>query len=144
VNSEGKLAGAITSQLPFTLTGAQQRVCGEILADLRKATPMLRLLQGDVGSGKTLVAALTAAHMVESKHQVALMAPTELLSEQHFAGFQKWFEPLGINVLWLTGQVKGKARKWRLSVSRPARSTLLWVRMRYFRMPWYLSHWASC
>ena len=111
VNSEGKLAGAITSQLPYTLTGAQQRVCGEILADLRKATPMLRLLQGDVGSGKTLVAALTAAHMVESKHQVALMAPTELLSEQHFAGFQKWFEPLGINVLWLTGQVKGKARK---------------------------------
>jgi ATP-dependent DNA helicase RecG len=111
VNSEGKLAGAITSQLPFTLTGAQQRVCGEILADLRKATPMLRLLQGDVGSGKTLVAALTAAHMVESKHQVALMAPTELLSEQHFAGFRKWFEPLGINVLWLTGQVKGKARK---------------------------------
>lgn len=111
VNSQGKLADAITSQLPFTLTGAQQRVCGEILADLRKATPMLRLLQGDVGSGKTLVAALTAAHMVESKHQVALMAPTELLSEQHFAGFQKWFEPLGINVLWLTGQIKGKARK---------------------------------
>ena len=111
VNSQGKLAGTITSQLPFTLTGAQQRVCDEILADLCKATPMLRLLQGDVGSGKTLVAALTAAHMVESKHQVALMAPTELLSEQHFAGFQKWFEPLGINVLWLTGQVKGKARK---------------------------------
>ena len=111
VNSQGKLAGTITSQLPFTLTGAQQRVCGEILEDLCKATPMLRLLQGDVGSGKTLVAALTAAHMVESKHQVALMAPTELLSEQHFAGFQKWFEPLGINVLWLTGQVKGKARK---------------------------------
>ena len=111
VNSQGKLADTITSQLPFTLTGAQQRVCEEILADLRKSTPMLRLLQGDVGSGKTLVAALTAAHMVESKHQVALMAPTELLSEQHFAGFQKWFEPLGINVLWLTGQIKGKARK---------------------------------
>ena len=111
VNSQGKLADAITSQLPFTLTGAQQRVCEEIVADLRKSTPMLRLLQGDVGSGKTLVAALTAAHMVESKHQVALMAPTELLSEQHFAGFQKWFEPLGINVLWLKGQIKGKARK---------------------------------
>ena len=111
VSSRGKLADAITSQLPFTLTGAQQRVCEEILADLRKSTPMLRLLQGDVGSGKTLVAALTAAHMVESKHQVALMAPTELLSEQHFAGFQKWFEPLGINVLWLTGQIKGKVRK---------------------------------
>ena len=72
---------------------------------------MLRLLQGDVGSGKTLVAALTASHMVEAGHQVALMAPTELLSEQHFSGFQKWFEPLGIKVLWLTGQVKGKARK---------------------------------
>ena len=111
VNSQGKLADTITSQLPFALTGAQQRVCEEILADLRKSTPMLRLLQGDVGSGKTLVAALTAAHMVESKHQVALMAPPELLSEQHFAGFQKWFEPLGINVLWLTGQIKGKARK---------------------------------
>ena len=111
VNSQGKLADTIASQLPFTLTDAQQRVCEEILADLWKSTPMLRLLQGDVGSGKTLVAALTAAHMVESKHQVALMAPTELLSEQHFAGFQKWFEPLGINVLWLTGQIKGKARK---------------------------------
>ena len=111
VNSQGKLADTITSQLPFTLTDAQQRVCEEILADLRKSTPMLRLLQGDVGSGKTLVAALTAAHMVESQHQVALMAPTALLSEQHFAGFQKWFEPLGINVLWLTGQIKGKARK---------------------------------
>ena len=72
---------------------------------------MLRLLQGDVGSGKTLVAAMTAAHMVEAGHQVALMAPTELLSEQHFSGFQKWFEPMGVKVLWLTGQVKGKARK---------------------------------
>ena len=111
VASQGKLATAITYALPFELTSAQKRVCSEILADLRKSTPMLRLLQGDVGSGKTLVAALTASHMVEAGHQVALMAPTELLSEQHFSGFQKWFEPLGIKVLWLTGQVKGKARK---------------------------------
>jgi len=111
VTSQGKLATAITDALPFELTSAQNRVCSEILADLRKSTPMLRLLQGDVGSGKTLVAALTASHMVEAGHQVALMAPTELLSEQHFSGFQKWFEPLGIKVLWLTGQVKGKARK---------------------------------
>lgn len=111
VASQGKLATAITDALPFELTSAQKRVCSEILADLGKSTPMLRLLQGDVGSGKTLVAALTASHMVEAGHQVALMAPTELLSEQHFSGFQKWFEPLGIKVLWLTGQVKGKARK---------------------------------
>ena len=111
VTSKGKLASAITAALPFELTAAQARVCSEILADLCKSTPMLRLLQGDVGSGKTLVAALTASHMVEAGHQVALMAPTELLSEQHFSGFQKWFEPLGRKVLWLTGQVKGKARK---------------------------------
>lgn len=111
VKSQGELADAITTQLPFSLTRAQARVCEEILADLRQPTPMLRLLQGDVGSGKTLVAAITASHMVESGHQVALMAPTELLSEQHFSGFQKWFDPLGIRVLWLTGQVKGKARE---------------------------------
>ena len=111
VKSKGTLASAITADLPFELTAAQTRVCSEILADLCKSTPMLRLLQGDVGSGKTLVAALTASHMVEAGHQVALMAPTELLSEQHFSGFQKWFEPLGIKVLWLTGQIKGKARK---------------------------------
>lgn len=111
VTSQGKLATAITDALPFELTSAQNRVCSEILADLRKSTPMLRLLQGDVGSGKTLVAAMTASHMVEAGHQVALMAPTELLSEQHFSGFQKWFEPLGVKVLWLTGQVKGKVRK---------------------------------
>ena len=72
---------------------------------------MLRLLQGDVGSGKTLVAAISSAHMVEAGHQVALMAPTELLSEQHFRGFNEWFEPLGVKVLWLTGQIKGKARR---------------------------------
>lgn len=111
VTPEAKLAAAITAGLPFKLTAAQTRVCAEIFTDLRKQTPMLRLLQGDVGSGKTLVAAITAAHMVESGHQVALMAPTELLSEQHFSGFKKWFEPLGVRILWLTGQVKGKARQ---------------------------------
>ena len=71
---------------------------------------MLRLLQGDVGSGKTLVAAISSSHMVESGHQIALMAPTELLSEQHYAAFERWFTPLGVTVLRLTGQVKGKAR----------------------------------
>ncbi len=109
--SRGKLASAIAAELPFELTAAQTRVCSEILDDLRNPTPMLRLLQGDVGSGKTLVAAITASHMVEAGHQVALMAPTELLSEQHFSGFKKWFEPLGVKTLWLTGQVKGKTRQ---------------------------------
>ena len=107
----GKMARAIIETLPFSLTGAQMRVCSEIVEDLKKPTPMLRLLQGDVGSGKTLVAAISAAHMVEAGHQVALMAPTELLSEQHFRGFNQWFEPLGVKVLWLTGQIKGKARR---------------------------------
>ena len=107
----GKMARAIIETLPFALTGAQMRVCSEIVEDLKKPRPMLRLLQGDVGSGKTLVAAISAAHMVEAGHQVALMAPTELLSEQHFRGFNQWFEPLGVKVLWLTGQIKGKARR---------------------------------
>ena len=107
----GKIAKAIIETLPFSLTSAQTRVCFEIIEDLKKPTPMLRLLQGDVGSGKTLVAAISAAHIVEAGHQVALMAPTELLSEQHFRGFNQWFEPLGVKVLWLTGQIKGKARR---------------------------------
>jgi len=85
-------------------------VCEEIRGDLQRSTPMLRLLQGDVGSGKTLVAAVSSSHMVESGHQVALMAPTELLSEPHYTGFERWFTPLGVKVLRLTGQVKGKAR----------------------------------
>ena len=109
--ASGRIAKAIIKTLPFSLTGAQTRVCSEIAEDLKKSTPMLRLLQGDVGSGKTLVAAISAAHMVEAGHQVALMAPTELLSEQHFRGFNQWFGPLGVKVLWLTGQIKGKARR---------------------------------
>lgn len=111
VTGTGSLAERLVSALPFALTTAQTRVCQEIFDDLRKPIPMLRLLQGDVGSGKTLVAALSAAHMVESGHQVALMAPTELLSEQHFRGFEQWFTRLSIKVMWLTGQVKGKARR---------------------------------
>ena len=108
---DGAIAEAIINKLPFTLTGAQTRVCSEIIEDLKKPTPMLRLLQGDVGSGKTLVAAISAAHMVEAGHQVALMAPTELLSEQHFRGFSQWFAPVGVKVLCLIGQIKCKARR---------------------------------
>lgn len=96
--------------LPFTPTHAQQRVVNEIQQDLSKGFPMLRLVQGDVGSGKTLVAALAALSALEQGYQVALMAPTEILAEQHLKNFQTWFEPLGISMAWLAGKVKGKAR----------------------------------
>lgn len=98
------------AQLPFTPTGAQQRVVAEINADLQSNLPMMRLVQGDVGSGKTLVAALAALQVIGNQGQVALMAPTELLAEQHANNFAAWLNPLGIQVGWLAGKVKGKAR----------------------------------
>jgi ATP-dependent DNA helicase RecG len=107
----GELACVLQARLPFALTGAQQRVLDEIRADIAQPQPMLRLVQGDVGSGKTVVAALAALHAVESGAQVALMAPTELLAEQHYASFRQWLEPLGIEVVWLAGKIKGRARK---------------------------------
>lgn len=97
--------------LPFALTGAQRRVGSEIAADLQRATPMHRLLQGDVGSGKTVVAALAAAIAIDNGWQCALMAPTEILAEQHLRKLVGWLEPLGITVAWLTGSRKGKARQ---------------------------------
>ena len=96
--------------LPFRLTGAQQRVGDDIARDLAKRVPMLRLVQGDVGSGKTVVAALAALHGIANGRQTALMAPTELLAEQHLRSFRAWFEPLGIEVVWLAGKVTGRAR----------------------------------
>ena len=99
------------SALPFSPTRAQQRVTAEIRHDLSQTLPMLRLVQGDVGSGKTLVAALAALTAIGSGYQVALMAPTELLAEQHAANFARWFMPLDINVAWLGGKTKGKARQ---------------------------------
>jgi ATP-dependent DNA helicase RecG len=107
---EGNLKQKLLGQLPFRPTGAQQRVLAEIERDLKLAKPMLRLVQGDVGCGKTLVAALAAAHAVEHGRQVALMAPTELLADQHAQNFKRWFEPLGIGVALLTGRQTGKAR----------------------------------
>jgi len=112
----------IMDALPFTPTDAQTRVVEEIQFDLSQPHPMLRLVQGDVGSGKTLVAALTAAPMVDAGYQVAIMAPTEILAEQHLVNFSQWFEPLfeqqGLDndskkkkIAWLTGKVKGKARE---------------------------------
>ena len=101
----------LQAALPFALTGAQARVCGEIDADLARPVPMHRLLQGDVGSGKTVVAALAAARAIDAGWQCALMAPTEILAEQHFHKLVQWLQPLGITVAWLTGSRKGKARQ---------------------------------
>ena len=99
------------AQLPFAPTGAQRRVVEEIAADLARPHPMMRLVQGDVGSGKTLVAALAALQAIGNGGQVALMAPTELLAEQHGVNFSRWLAPLGIGVGWLAGKQKGKARE---------------------------------
>ncbi len=96
--------------LPFKLTGAQQRVAEEVGGDLGKRAPMLRLVQGDVGSGKTVVAALAALRAIANGRQTALMAPTELLAEQHLRSFREWLEPLGVEVVWLAGKVTGRAR----------------------------------
>lgn len=99
------------ASLPFKPTGAQARVVSEIEQDISLGQPMMRLVQGDVGSGKTLVAALSALSTISAGYQVALMAPTELLAEQHARNFSDWLTPLGINVGWLAGKLKGKARK---------------------------------
>ena len=104
------LVKALRDSLPFKLTGAQQRVFDEIRKDLARAHPMLRLVQGDVGSGKTVVAALAAMLAVERGKQVALAAPTELLAEQHLNNLRSWLEPLDVRVAWLAGKVTGKAR----------------------------------
>jgi ATP-dependent DNA helicase RecG len=100
----------LRQSLPFRLTGAQQRVFAQIRQDLARPHPMLRLVQGDVGSGKTVVAALAAMLAVEQGKQVALAAPTELLAEQHLANLRGWLEPLDVQVAWLAGKVTGKAR----------------------------------
>ncbi|MEE8057164.1 MAG: ATP-dependent DNA helicase RecG [Pseudomonadales bacterium] len=109
------LAQEFLQQLGFTLTRAQQRVIAEIDADLEQSKPMLRLVQGDVGSGKTVVAALAALKAVASGYQVAIMAPTEILAEQHFANFSQWMQPLGMQLAWLTSKVKGKQRQQQLA-----------------------------
>ncbi|HWT14230.1 MAG TPA: ATP-dependent DNA helicase RecG [Patescibacteria group bacterium] len=102
--------GAFIDALPFVLTGAQQRVLGDIDRDLVAGKPMLRLVQGDVGSGKTVVAALAALAAADARVQTAVMAPTELLAEQHLQNFRRWCEPFGLRVVWLAGKVTGKAR----------------------------------
>ena len=102
---------AFLGALPFRLTGAQERVCAEIAAELTLPHPMQRLLQGDVGSGKTIVAALAAAQAIDAGYQAALMAPTEILAEQHARKLRGWLEPLGVTVAWLAGSLKTKEKR---------------------------------
>jgi ATP-dependent DNA helicase RecG len=115
-SSQGTLYEQLLAQLPFQLTAAQQRVGHEIDADLQKNVPMHRLLQGDVGSGKTVVAALAAARCMDAGWQCALMAPTEILAEQHFRKLISWLEPMGIQTAWLTGSQKAKERREALAL----------------------------
>ncbi len=107
----GGLVQQLQAALPFALTGAQQRVVQEIAADLAQPRPMHRLLQGDVGSGKTVVAAMAAATAMDAGWQCALMAPTEILAEQHFRKLVTWLQPLGVQVAWFSGSRKGRARR---------------------------------
>jgi ATP-dependent DNA helicase RecG len=110
LRSTGTLKASLLAALPFRMTQAQQRVLAEIEHDLQLAKPMLRLVQGDVGCGKTLVAALAATQAIQMGRQIALMAPTELLADQHAQNFRRWFEPLGVPVAALSGRQTGKAR----------------------------------
>lgn len=108
---ESSIEAGLLKSLPFKLTGAQNRVWLEIGDDLSASFPMNRLLQGDVGSGKTVVAALAAARAMDHGYQAAVMAPTEILAEQHYLKMKEWFEPLGINIAWLSGSLKAKAKR---------------------------------
>ena len=109
-NGRQKQMSEFLKHLGFSLTKAQAKAAGEISKDLEQPHPMLRLLQGDVGSGKTVVAAIAALHAIQSGYQAAIMAPTEILAEQHLLNFSRWFEPLGLTVTWLSGKVKGRKR----------------------------------
>jgi len=108
---DGTWSNPLIASLPFPLTAAQRRVVAEISADLARPHPMQRLLQGDVGAGKTLVAALAACQAIESGFQVAFMAPTEILAEQHFLKFSEWLSPLGARIAWLTGGKKASEKQ---------------------------------
>lgn len=105
------IEGGLLKVLPFKLTGAQARVWAEIGADLSNTFPMNRLLQGDVGSGKTVIAALAAARTMDHGYQAAIMAPTEILAEQHYLKMQEWFGPLGVKIAWLSGSLKVKEKR---------------------------------
>lgn len=111
ISGMSSLAESLVASLTFSPTAAQDRVAKELALDMSKTQPMLRLVQGDVGSGKTLVAARAALDTVAAGYQVAFMAPTELLAEQHYANLEAWFTPMGIPLTWLSGRTKGKLRE---------------------------------
>jgi ATP-dependent DNA helicase RecG len=121
----GSLAARLARALPFSLTRAQQRVVAEIAADLTQPHPMQRLLQGDVGSGKTVVAALAAAQAIDAGYQAALMAPTEILAEQHARKLRGWLEPLGVSVAWLAGSLKAKDKRAALEAAASGAAQLV-------------------
>jgi ATP-dependent DNA helicase RecG len=120
-----KLSSSLLSALPFSLTSAQQRVIAEIQLDLEKSFPMLRLVQGDVGSGKTLVAAVAILQAVENNYQSAVLAPTDILAEQHYRNFQQWLSPLGITVVLLSGQLKVAERRIALAAIQEGRAQVI-------------------
>lgn len=111
IGSDGSSIKQLLAQLPFSPTGAQDRVYREIAADMQLAMPMLRMVQGDVGSGKTLVAAMAAVDAIKAGYQVALVAPTEILAEQHLANLSTWLSPLGIRSDWLAGKLKASEKQ---------------------------------
>lgn len=125
IKTSQKLIKAFLGQLPFSPTGAQQRVLKDIQQDMQLGRPMMRLVQGDVGSGKTLVAALAALSAIDAGYQVALMAPTELLAEQHANNFRQWFAPLGLEVGWLAGKMKAKVREQALTALKSGETQML-------------------
>jgi ATP-dependent DNA helicase RecG len=121
MHTNREAADQFLRSLPFSLTAAQKRVISEIETDLASSRPMMRLVQGDVGSGKTVVAAHAALTALSSNYQVGIMAPTELLAEQHFRSFRQWLEPFGVHIAFLSGRLKGEARKTELeAISRGA------------------------
>ncbi|QLI82388.1 ATP-dependent DNA helicase RecG [Chitinibacter fontanus] len=125
IKPDGRLAAQLVANLPFGLTGAQKRVLLEICQDLTQTHPMQRLLQGDVGAGKTIVAAVAACHAIEAGFQVAMLAPTEILAEQHYQKLSQWLAPLGVNVIWLAGSLKTKAKREALAAAADGSGQLL-------------------
>lgn len=123
--NKNTLSQQFIKSLPFKLTNAQKKVNDVISKDIAGNLPMMRLVQGDVGSGKTIVAALASLHAVESGYQAAIMAPTEILAEQHYQNFVKWFEPLGIKMAWLSGKLKGKKRNEMLEYISSGEATVI-------------------
>ena len=115
--AQDDLGARLLDRLPFGLTGAQLRAMAEIAGDLAQPYPMQRLLQGDVGAGKTIVAALAACQAISAGWQAAFMAPTEILAEQHYLKLRDWLEPLGVRVAWLSGSLKSKAKREQLAAT---------------------------